>query len=394
MAFFYSKMNHMANEKEITIGIVAGELSGDILGAGLIHALREHYPNARFIGIAGPKMMAAGCETLFDMEELAVMGLVEVLGRLPRLLKIRKQLVEQFIANKPDIYIGIDAPDFNLRVEKPLKAAGIKTVQYVSPSVWAWRQKRIFKIAEATNLVLSLLPFEKAFYDKHEVPCTFVGHTLADEIPLDVDVSAARAQLGLKDSDTVLALLPGSRGSEVSQLSETYLLTAKALADKIPNLKILVPLVNEKRKAQFQAIQAQVAPELRTILLDGQSSLAMTVATAVLLASGTATLEAMLYKKPMVVGYKLKPLSYWVFNTFFTFNIKHFSLPNLLADEALVEEFLQQDCNPDALTDALLPLLKGDNSALIQRFYDIHQNIRRDASKQAAQAVVELIDAN
>nr|WP_125783381.1 lipid-A-disaccharide synthase [Pseudoalteromonas rubra] len=387
-------MNHMANEKEITIGIVAGELSGDILGAGLIHALREHYPNARFIGIAGPKMMAAGCETLFDMEELAVMGLVEVLGRLPRLLKIRKQLVEQFIANKPDIYIGIDAPDFNLRVEKPLKAAGIKTVQYVSPSVWAWRQKRIFKIAEATNLVLSLLPFEKAFYDKHEVPCTFVGHTLADEIPLDVDVSAARAQLGLKDSDTVLALLPGSRGSEVSQLSETYLLTAKALADKIPNLKILVPLVNEKRKAQFQAIQAQVAPELRTILLDGQSSLAMTVATAVLLASGTATLEAMLYKKPMVVGYKLKPLSYWVFNTFFTFNIKHFSLPNLLADEALVEEFLQQDCNPDALTDALLPLLKGDNSALIQRFYDIHQNIRRDASKQAAQAVVELIDAN
>ncbi|WP_428838738.1 lipid-A-disaccharide synthase [Pseudoalteromonas rubra] len=384
----------MANEKEITIGIVAGELSGDILGAGLIHALREHYPNARFIGIAGPKMLAAGCETLFDMEELAVMGLVEVLGRLPRLLKIRKQLVEHFIAHKPDIYIGIDAPDFNLRVEKPLKAAGIKTVQYVSPSVWAWRQKRIFKIAEATNLVLSLLPFEKAFYDKHEVPCTFVGHTLADEIPLDVDVSAARAQLGLKDSDTVLALLPGSRGSEVSQLSETYLLTAKALADKIPNLKILVPLVNEKRKAQFQAIQAQVAPELRTILLDGQSSLAMTAATAVLLASGTATLEAMLYKKPMVVGYKLKPLSYWIFNTFFTFNIKHFSLPNLLADEALVEEFLQQDCNPDALTDALLPLLKGDNSALIQRFYDIHQNIRRDASKQAAQAVVELIDAN
>ncbi|MCO7189942.1 MULTISPECIES: lipid-A-disaccharide synthase [unclassified Pseudoalteromonas] len=384
----------MANEKEITIGIVAGELSGDILGAGLIHALREHYPNARFIGIAGPKMLDAGCETLFDMEELAVMGLVEVLGRLPRLLKIRKQLVEHFIARKPDIYIGIDAPDFNLRVEKPLKAAGIKTVQYVSPSVWAWRQKRIFKIAEATNLVLSLLPFEKAFYDKHDVPCTFVGHTLADEIPLDVDVAAARAQLGLKDSDTVLALLPGSRGSEVSQLSETYLLTAKALADKIPNLKILVPLVNEKRKAQFQAIQAQVAPELRTILLDGQSSLAMTAATAVLLASGTATLEAMLYKKPMVVGYKLKPLSYWIFNTFFTFNIKHFSLPNLLADEALVEEFLQQDCNPDALTDALLPLLKGDNSALIQRFYDIHQNIRRDASKQAAQAVVELIDAN
>lgn len=382
------------NTQTITIGVVAGELSGDILGAGLIKALKVHYPNARFIGIAGPKMQAEGCESLFDMEELAVMGLVEVLGRLPRLLKIRKQLVQHFIDNPPDVYVGIDAPDFNLRVEKPLKAAGIKTVQYVSPSVWAWRQKRIFNIAEATSLVLSLLPFEKAFYDKHEVPCTFVGHTLADDIPLETDTNAARTKLNLSAEDTVLALLPGSRGSEVGLLSETYLQTAQKLQERIPELKVIVPLVNDKRKAQFTEIKAKAAPNLKVQLLDGQSSEAMTAANAVLLASGTATLEAMLYKKPMVVGYKFKPVSYWIFKNFFTFNIKYFSLPNLLADAPLVPEFLQDECNSDALADALFPMLKGDSQALIDKFYDIHNNIRLDASKQAALAVKELINAN
>ncbi|TMO53279.1 lipid-A-disaccharide synthase [Pseudoalteromonas phenolica] len=378
----------------ITIGVVAGELSGDILGAGLIRALKVHYPNARFIGIAGPKMQAEGCESLFDMEELSVMGLVEVLGRLPRLLKIRKQLVQHFIDNPPDVYVGIDAPDFNLRVEKPLKAAGIKTVQYVSPSVWAWRQKRIFNIAEATSLVLSLLPFEKAFYDKHEVPCTFVGHTLADDIPLETDTNAARAKLNLSAEDIVLALLPGSRGSEVGLLSETYLQTAQKLQERIPELKVIVPLVNDKRRAQFTEIKEKAAPNLKVQLLDGQSSEAMTAANAVLLASGTATLEAMLYKKPMVVGYKFKPVSYWIFKNFFTFNIKYFSLPNLLADAPLVPEFLQDECNSDALADALFPMLKGGSQALIDKFYDIHNNIRLDASKQAALAVKELINAN
>jgi lipid-A-disaccharide synthase len=384
----------MMNEKKITIGVVAGELSGDILGAGLIQALKQHYPHAEFVGIAGPKMQKMGCRTLFDMEELAVMGLVEVLGRLPRLLKIRKRLVQHFIDNPPDVYIGIDAPDFNLRVEKPLKKAGIKTVQYVSPSVWAWRQKRIFTIAEATNLVLSLLPFEKVFYDKHDVPCTFVGHTLADDIPLVIDSTEARAKLGLDADDLVLALLPGSRGSEVSLLSRTYIQTAKLLKEKLPRLKIVVPLVNQKRKEQFEAVLMEEAPNLRPILLEGQSSEVMSSANAVLLASGTATLEAMLYKKPMVVGYKFKPLSYWIFKNFFTFNIKYFSLPNLLADAPLVPEFLQQECNADALVDALLPMLRGESDALIKRFYEIHENIRLDASKQAAEAVAELINAN
>ncbi|TGE84131.1 lipid-A-disaccharide synthase [Pseudoalteromonas sp. KS88] len=380
--------------KPLRIAIVVGELSGDILGEGLIKALKIRYPNAIFEGIAGPKMQAQGCKSLFDMEDLAVMGLVEVLGRLPRLLKIRKQLIQHFLDNPPDIYIGIDAPDFNLRIEKPLKDAGIKTVQYVSPSVWAWREKRIHKISAATNMVLALLPFEKAFYDKHNVPCTFVGHTLADDIALEHDSSAARIELGLNDNDKVLALLPGSRGSEVGLLSETYIQTAAELQAKNPDLKIVVPLVNDKRKAQFSEILATTAPSLKIQLLDGQSDIAMQAADAILIASGTATLEGMLYKKPMVVGYKIKPMSYWIFKTLFTFNIKYFSLPNLLADEELVPEFLQADCNVENLAHALKPMLEGNNSALKSRFLAIHQQIRLNASEQAAAAVAELLNAN
>lgn len=382
------------DKKQLRIGIVAGELSGDILGEGLIKALKVHFPNAIFEGIAGPKMQAQGCKTLFDMDELSVMGLVEVLGRLPRLLKIRKQLVQHFIDNPPDIFIGIDAPDFNLRVEKPLKDAGIKTVQYVSPSVWAWREKRIHKISAATNLVLALLPFEKEFYDKHNVPCVFVGHTLADDIELEHDDSQAREALGLSQNDKVLALLPGSRGSEVGLLSETYIKTAMQLQAQNPNLKIVVPLVNEKRRTQFTEILNATAPTLNVKLLDGQSKLAMQAADAILLASGTATLEGMLYKKPMVVGYKIKPMSYWIFKALFTFNINYFSLPNLLADEELVPEFLQSECNVTNLTKALSPMLESDNKQLKARFLAIHEKIRLNASKQAANAVAELINAN
>jgi lipid-A-disaccharide synthase len=349
----------MRNSKKITIGMIAGELSGDILGEGLIKALKQHYPDAEFIGIAGPRMQAQNCKSLFDMDELSVMGLVEVVGRLARLLKIRKNVVSYFLDNPPDVFIGIDAPDFNLRVEKQLKEAGIKTVQYVSPSVWAWRQKRVFDIEKATNLVLSLLPFEKAFYDKHDVPCTFVGHTLADDIPLDIDMSKARDKFNLKKDDKVLALLPGSRGSEVALLSETYIKTAEYLKDKFSQLKIIVPLVNKKRRVQFENILARVSPNLKVILVDGESSEVMCAADAILLASGTATLEAMLYKKPMVVGYKFKPLSYWIFNTFFTFNVKYFSLPNLLADKKLVPEFLQEECNQMHLLMRFILSLKG-----------------------------------
>lgn len=380
--------------KPLRIALVAGELSGDILGEGLIKALKQRFPNAIFEGIAGPRMQAQGCTSLYDMDELSVMGLVEVLGRLPRLLKIRKQLVQHFIDNPPDVFIGIDAPDFNLRVEKPLKDAGIKTIQYVSPSVWAWREKRIHTISAATNLVLALLPFEKAFYDKHQVPCTFVGHTLADDIPLEHDQHVARQTLGLAEEDKVLALLPGSRGSEVGLLSDTYIRTAAKLQSENPELKIVVPLVNDKRKQQFCQILDKTAPNLKVQLLDGQSNLAMQAADAILLASGTATLEGMLYKKPMVVGYKIKPMSYWIFKTLFTFNIKYFSLPNLLADEELVPEFLQQDCNVENLSNALTGMLNSSNAELKARFLAIHQQIRLDANQQAATAVAELLNAN
>ena len=381
-------------DRPLRVGIIAGEHSGDILGAGLMTALQKRHPNVVFEGIAGPKMKALGCHSIFDMEELAVMGLFEVLGRLPRLLHIKKHIIAHFIDNPPDVFIGIDAPDFNLRVELALKNAGITTVQYVSPSVWAWRPKRIFKIAAATNLVLSLLPFEKAFYDQHDVPCTFVGHTLADDIALQHNQQHARDQLGFSESDIVLALLPGSRSSEVGLLSECYLEAANLLAAKIPNLKVVVPLVNDARKQQFQAIAAKVAPDLKLSLLDAQADVAIKSATAVLLASGTATLETMFYKKPMVVGYKLKAMSYWVYNTFFKFTIKYFSLPNLLADAPLVPELLQQQCTPDAITQALYPLLTGDNSQLIATFTDIHKHIRCDASDKAAIAVLELLNAN
>ena len=379
-----------------TIAIIAGEVSGDILGAGLIHALKARYPNAKFIGIGGERMIAERFETLFDMEELSVMGLVEVLKHLPRLLKIRRSIIEQLSALKPDVFIGIDAPDFNLDVELKLKQRGIKTIHYVSPSVWAWRQKRVYKIAAATNLVLAFLPFEKAFYDRFNVPCRFIGHTMADAIPLKPNRDDACQLLNLDPAQRYVAMLVGSRGSEVEFLSEPFLQTAQLLHQRYPDVKFLVPLINQKRRQQFEQIKQRVAPELDMILLDGNARAAMIAAEATLLASGTAALEAMLCKSPMVVGYRMKPFTYFLAKRLV--KTKYISLPNLLADEMLVPELIQEDCNPTKLAEKLSLYLSEDKSAvqnrhvLLQRFTELHQMIQCNADQQAAQAVIDLLE--
>ena len=374
----------------LTIGLVAGETSGDILGAGLIRALKKHHPDTRFVGVAGPLMQAEGCETWYEMEELAVMGVVEVLERLPRLLKIRKDLTRRFSELKPDVFVGIDAPDFNITLEGRLKQRGIRTIHYVSPSVWAWRQKRVFKIGKATDLVLAFLPFEKAFYDKFNVPCRFIGHTMADAMPLHPDKRAARVSLGIPDDVHCLALLPGSRHAEVEMLSADFLKTALKLRQTYPDLHIVVPLVNAKRREQFERIKAEIAPDLPAHLLDGKGREAMIASDAALLASGTAALECMLAKCPMVVGYRMKPFTFWLAERLV--KTPYVSLPNLLARREIVTELLQTECVPDKLSAALLPLLAGGEKSQELRtvFLELHESIRRDADEQAAQAVMEL----
>lgn len=379
----------MTTKRPLRIGIIAGELSGDTLGEGFIQAIKKRYPDAEFVGIGGPKMIAQGCQSLFEMEELAVMGLVEVLGRLPRLLKVKAALVKEFTQNPPDVFIGIDAPDFNLRVELDLKKAGIKTVHYVSPSVWAWRPKRIFKIDKATDLVLAFLPFEKAFYDKYQVACEFVGHTLADAIPMESDQLAARKLLNLEQNKKWLAVLPGSRGGEVGLISQPFIETCQKLNQQHPDIGFVVAAVNEKRKQQFEQIWQQCAPELDFTIVQDTARNVITASDAVLLASGTVTLECMLLKRPMVVGYKVNKLTGWIVQNLAI--TKHVALPNIMAGKELVREFILDDCNADNLYPPLEHALFGDNSALIEQFNEMHQWIRKDADTQAAAAVLNLI---
>ena len=376
----------------LTIALVAGETSGDILGAGLIRALKAKHPDMRFVGVAGPLMQAEGCEAWYEMEELAVMGVVEVLGRLPRLLKIRRDLTRRFSELKPDVFVGIDAPDFNITLEGKLKQRGIRTIHYVSPSVWAWRQKRVFNIGRATDLVLAFLPFEKAFYDRFDVPCRFIGHTMADSMPIEPDRGAARRELGIAEGIPCLALLPGSRSAEVEMLSGDFLRTAALLRKKWPDLEIVVPLVNPRRREQFEKIKAEVAPDLPMHLLDGKGRAAMTASDAALLASGTAALECMLAKCPMVVGYRMKPSTFWLAKRLV--KTDYVSLPNLLAGRELVKELLQDECQPALLAAALEPLLaQGETrDRLLATFAGLHHQIRWNADEQAAAAVLELCE--
>lgn len=376
-------------DRPLRVGIVVGELSGDTLGEGFIKAIQQRYPDAEFVGIGGPKMNALGCQSLFDMEELAVMGLVEVLGRLSRLLKVKAELVRYFKQNPPDVFVGIDAPDFNLRLEADLKKAGIKTVHYVSPSVWAWRPKRIFKIDAATDLVLAFLPFEKAFYDKYNVACEFVGHTLADAIPIESDQKQAQDLLNLDSSKRWLAVLPGSRGGEVGLIAQPFIETCRQIKQKHPDIAFVVAAVNDKRKEQFEQIWQQTAPELEFVIVQDTARNVITASDAVLLASGTVALECMLIKRPMVVGYKVNRLTGWLVQKL---AITEFvSLPNILAGEEIVKEFILDECDPEFLVPAVDAMLSHDNNTLIERFTEMHHWIRKDADQQAAKAVLQLI---
>lgn len=370
--------------------IVVGEHSGDTLGAGLMQALQHHYPQAKFVGIGGAKMQKLGFDSLFAMEELAVMGIVEVLGRLRRLLQVRKQLVEYFTHNKPDVFIGIDAPDFNIGLELRLKKHDIKTVHYVSPSVWAWREKRIFKIAKATDMVLSLLPFEKKFYDKHNVPCTFVGHPLADDIPMVNDKIQARAELDLPIENKILALMPGSRGGELSRLLEPFFQSATQLQKEDESLLLVAPMVSEKRAEQFKTLKNKFAPDLKVLVIIDKTQTVMAASDCLLMASGTVTLEAALIKRAMVICYKFTTLTYLLAK--WLVKLQWFSLPNLLANKTLVPELLQDDVCPEKIIPLVRARLYQDQTQLNESFNLIHQQLKCNASKQAAKAVIDLLD--
>ncbi len=370
--------------------MVAGEASGDLLGASLMRELKSRCAAVAFIGVGGPRMQAEGLQSLFPMERLSVMGLVEVLGRLPELLFRYHRLVRQLAAARPDVLVGIDAPDFNLRLELALRRQGIRTVHYVSPSVWAWRQKRVLRIRQACDRVLALLPFEADFYRKHQVPVSFVGHPLADEIPARVDRVAVRQQLGLPADASLVALLPGSRGSEISRLAPLFLETAALLQKQRTGLRFVLPCASAARRRQLEALLAGYE-RLPLTLLDGQSHQALAACDAVLVASGTATLEAMLYQRPMVVAYRVAPLSAWLARRLI--RVSSFSLPNLLAGQPVVPELIQEAARPEAMAQALLPLL-DDPDSQTRYFAPLRALLQHQAAVRAAEAVLDVARQN
>jgi lipid-A-disaccharide synthase len=377
----------------LRVGLVAGEASGDTLGADLIQALRRLAPGAQFFGIAGPKMQTAGCEMWEPAESLAVMGLFEILRDLPRLLRLRAQVRRLFLAAKPDVFVGIDAPEFNLRLARDLRGAGIPTVQYVSPQVWAWRQSRARSMHESVDLVLCLLPFEKRFYDQQRLPAEFVGHPLADAIPLIGDRPAARAALNLAADAQVLALLPGSRRGEVGRLAEDFAATVRWLKERRPALVFIAPMATARTREIFAAALQRGAPQVPVALLQGQAQLALTAADVVLVTSGTASLEAALCKRPMVVVYRLGALTAWLLRRLNLVKSKFFAQPNLLADRRVVGEYFQEEIVPESIGAELLMWLddKSRRDELEAEFLRIHLELKRDAGARAAQAILALL---
>jgi lipid-A-disaccharide synthase len=379
----------------LRVGLVAGEASGDTLGADLIHALRRRAPNAQFFGVAGPKMQAAGCESWEPAESFAVMGLFDVLRDLPRLLRLLARIRRMFLTARPDVFIGIDAPDTNLRLARSLHAAGIPTVQYVSPQVWAWRQGRARSMRETLDLVLCLLPFEKRFYDEHGIRAEFVGHPLADAIPDNIDREAARAALGLGPDASVVALLPGSRRGEVRRLAADFAATARWLAAQRPILKFVAPMASAATREIFSEVLLREAPGLEVQLIDGQATTVLSAANVVLVASGTASLEAALCKRPMVVIYRLGFFTGWLFTRLKLVKSKFFAQPNLLADKRVVGEYFQEQIVPESIGAELLMWLDdtAKRNALETEFSRIHADLKRGAGTRAAEAIVELLSS-
>jgi len=376
----------------LRVGLVAGEASGDTLGAGLIHALRRLAPDAEFFGVAGPKMRAAGCEVWEPSDSLAIMGLFEVLRDLPRLVRLLGRLRRSFIKARPDVFVGIDAPDTNLRLARAIHRAGIPTVQYVSPQVWAWRQNRVRGMKSSIDLVLCLLPFEKRFFDEQGIAAEFVGHPLADAIPLAVDRAAARRMLGLGDAE-IVALLPGSRRGEVTRLAADFARIARWLAVRRPALKFIAPMASHRVRDIFAAALERMAPGVAVTLLDGQAQTALIAANVVLVASGTASLETALCKRPMVVVYRLGAPTAWLIKSLNLVKSKYFAQPNLLADRRVVGEYFQDAIVPESIGAELLMWLDDTarRESLEREFLGLHAALKLDASARAAKAVLALV---
>ncbi len=380
----------------LRMGIVAGEASGDILGASLMQAIKDRHPDVTFEGVGGPLMIAEGFDSHFPMDRLSVMGFVEPLKRLPELLRIRRSIKEHFIDSPPDLFIGIDSPDFTLNIELALREEGILTAHYVSPSVWAWRQGRVKKIAKAVDRMLTLLPFEAEFYHQHNVPVTFVGHPLADKFSTELDElatqkQAARGSLSLGNEDTIIALLPGSRGGEVKMLGRSFIETAGWCLHQRTDLKFVIPAASDARREQLEALLQEYGKGLPITLVDGQSQTVMAAADVVLMASGTTTLEALLLKKPMVVAYRLAAFTYFIASRLV--KSPFFSLPNLLAGEEMVPEVLQDDVRPEMLGPLVLERLHGEAQAeIVERFTEIHKELKLGASERAADVLLTMIE--
>ncbi len=373
------------------IGLVAGEASGDVLGAGLIRALRDRYPDATFEGVAGPEMVAAGCDQWEPAESLAVMGLVEPLAHIPRLLRLRRELARRWRESPPDVFVGIDAPDFNLGLEKKLRRAGIRTAHYVSPTIWAWRPGRVRKVRKAADTVLCILPFEPPLYERHGVAAVFVGHPKASEVPESVDTRAARRSLGL-DAVEVVALMPGSRKGEVQRVGGIIAAAASLIAKARPGVRFVMPIAGGRLRP---LIEQQLADNLvsdHVQLIDGRSIEVMSAADVVLQASGTAVLEAALLQKPSVATYRVAPITYWIVKGLRLLKLKHYTLPNLLTEEPLIAEFIQSGALPGPIADAVIALLDdpGRRQSIARRFDRLRQELALDADQRAADAVVAL----